>query len=276
MKDAASAITLSSVLFLVSLAAYASEALMVAQLPGQLPGQKPAGQLPSTVPATPARAAPPKASGALPLDPCCSITAINKATGVVTAREKGGSRIIEIKATPTQLQNLHVGQEIFANLETKKASLDGKTLSSDLIFVVTTPSRTATTLGAAPSGPSAGASGGGTTTGSGGSSSGSNSDGAPSCRSPQIACTSSPTVCADVKTDPHNCGTCGATCSGLSSFCSNGSCAASCAAGLNACRSSSSALVACVDSNTDNSNCGGCGVRCSLQESCQRGYCRQQ
>ena len=79
-------------------------------LHAQLPGQGPAGHLPGA-PAKPAIAAPPSAGAALPGDPCCGITSINKATGTVTAREKNGSRAIEIKATPAQVQNLQVGHD---------------------------------------------------------------------------------------------------------------------------------------------------------------------
>jgi hypothetical protein len=131
-----------------------------AQLPGQLPGQKLPGQLPgpSSAPAKPAIAAPPSVGAALPGSPCCGITAINKATGIVTAREKSGNRTIEIKATPAQIQNLRVGQDLFANLETKQASLDGKTLCCGLTFATATPSPTfpAMTLSVAPVVPAGG------------------------------------------------------------------------------------------------------------------------
>ena len=151
-----------SILFCLLLAlgfdVHASDApFAIAQLPGQLPGQKLPGQLPgpSSAPAKPATAALPSAGAALPSAPCCSITAVNKTTGIVTAREKSGSRTIEIKATPAQLQSLRVGQDIFANLETKKASLDGKTICCDLAFAAAAPgpAAPATTLSAAPQTP---------------------------------------------------------------------------------------------------------------------------
>lgn len=107
-------------------------------LHAQLPGQSPASQLPGA-PARPGVAAPPSAGAALPISPCCGITAINKATGVVSAREKNGNRTIEIQATPAQVQNLRVGQDISANFDAKKASLDGRTLCCDLVVGGTAP-----------------------------------------------------------------------------------------------------------------------------------------
>jgi len=159
MKNARRGSVLFFVVVSLGFAAHALDApLILAQgLPGQLPGQKLPGQLPgpSSLPSKPATTAPLSAGAALPPSPCCSITAINKTTGIVSAREKNGSRTIEIKVTPAQLQNLRVGQDLFANLETKKASLDGKTLCCDLVFAVAAPSPAApaTTLSAVPQTP---------------------------------------------------------------------------------------------------------------------------
>ena len=157
MNNATRVSILFTLLLPLGLVAHASDApWVVAQggLPGQLPGQKLPGQLPgpSSAPAKPATAALPGAGSAMTGTPCCEITAINKTTGIVTAREKSGRRTIEIKATPAQLQNLRVGQDLFANLETKQASLDGKTLCCGLTFAAATPSPAApaTTLSAAP------------------------------------------------------------------------------------------------------------------------------
>jgi hypothetical protein len=172
MYNATRVSILFTLLVPLGLVVQASDApFIIAQLPGQLPGQKPPGQLPgqkppsqlpgpSSAPAKPATAALPSAGSALPSVPCCGITAINKATGIVTAREKSGGRTIEIKATPEQVKNLRVGQEIFANLETKKASLDGKTLCCGLTFAAATPSLAASapTLTAAPAAPAGGGS----------------------------------------------------------------------------------------------------------------------
>jgi hypothetical protein len=107
--------------------------------PAQLPGQGSAGKLPGAS-AKPAVAAPPSAGAALPISPCCGIAAINKTTGVVTAREENGNRTIEIKATPAQVQNLRVGEDISANFDTKKASLDGKIMCCDLVLGGAAPS----------------------------------------------------------------------------------------------------------------------------------------
>jgi hypothetical protein len=126
-------------------------------LPGQLPGQKLPGQLPGSsanpataapLPAKPAIAAPPTAAAPAaaagrPLPSCCSITEINKAMGFVHAREKNGGRTIEIKASAAQMQNLQVGQDVFANLDTRKASLDGKTICCDLTIVALPSVKTA-------------------------------------------------------------------------------------------------------------------------------------
>ncbi len=144
MNNATRASILFALLVPLGLVVHASDApFMIAQtLPGQLPGQKPPGQLPgaSPAPSKPATAASPSTSSALPGTACCNVTAINKTTGVVSAREKNGGRTIEIKATPVQTQNLRVGQDLFANLETKKASLDGKVICCDLIFAAAAPS----------------------------------------------------------------------------------------------------------------------------------------
>ena len=153
MNNAARVSILFALLLPLGLVVHASDApFIIAQggLPGQLPGQKPPGQLPgpSAVPAKPATAALPSTGLALPGLPCCSITAVNKTTGIVTAREKSGGRTIEIKATPAQVQNLRVGQDIFVNLQTRQASLDGKTICCSLIFAAATPSLAAPAHGA--------------------------------------------------------------------------------------------------------------------------------
>ena len=155
MNSAIRVSILVSLLVCAGSVVHASDApFIIAQLPGQLPGQRLPGQLPgpSSAPAKPATAPLPSAGSALPTSPCCEITAINKTTGILTAREKSGRRTIEIRATPAQLQNLRVGQDIFANLETKQASLDGKTLCCALTFAAAAPSLAApaTTLSAAP------------------------------------------------------------------------------------------------------------------------------
>jgi hypothetical protein len=62
---------------------------------------------------------------------CCVITAINKKTGVVTAKETGkenaSGRPFEFKVTDSRLLNsLRVGQGVYANFGAKQVSVDGK------------------------------------------------------------------------------------------------------------------------------------------------------
>lgn len=59
-------------------------------------------------------------------DACCSITAIDARTGVVTAREAETNRKFQFKVTHSALlKSLKVGQKIYADFTTDKVSLDG-------------------------------------------------------------------------------------------------------------------------------------------------------
>lgn len=72
--------------------------------------------------------------------------------------------------------------------------------------------------------------------------------------------------CANTRTDPGNCGSCGAVCANPR-VCMNGSC--QCPGGREFCNNS------CVDTSSDSNNCGGCGRRCTGSgKTCQGGQCR--
>ena len=59
--------------------------------------------------------------------PCCSITAIDVHTGVVSAKEIANQETFQFKVTDAKvLAGLHVGQAVYANFTTKQVSLDGK------------------------------------------------------------------------------------------------------------------------------------------------------
>jgi len=68
-------------------------------------------------------------------------------------------------------------------------------------------------------------------------------------------CTMCGNACADVKTDPQNCGKCGNVCP-ANATCVQGSC--QCPSGQTRCTNT------CVDTKTDNTNCGKCGTVCGV------------
>jgi Stigma-specific protein, Stig1 len=76
-------------------------------------------------------------------------------------------------------------------------------------------------------------------------------------------------TCADLQTDPANCGFCGARCP-ADQTCTAGSCIARCAPGQTACGS------ACVNVLTDPANCGACGVACPAGATCNAGVCEER
>ena len=83
------------------------------------------------------------------------------------------------------------------------------------------------------------------------------------CTSGQSCCG---TTCADLQTDPRNCGRCGYVCPANRGFCTNGLCT-ECTGGLSACP------TGCVDLSTDHSNCGACGFVCPPNATCIAGTC---
>jgi len=67
---------------------------------------------------------------------CCSITAINRQTGIVTAKVNASGQILEFKVTsPALLPSLKDGQPIYANFTTRQVSLDGKTICGTIVAI---------------------------------------------------------------------------------------------------------------------------------------------
>src|SRR5688500_11557129 len=69
-----------------------------------------------------------------------------------------------------------------------------------------------------------------------------------SCRQNEAQCGG---VCANLRTDPKNCGACGTACA-AGQVCDLGRCAAGCSAGLTQCGQS------CIETSSDPANCGAC------------------
>lgn len=84
------------------------------------------------------------------------------------------------------------------------------------------------------------------------------------CPSGQAVCGAS---CADLASDPRNCGACGRTCAS-GQVCQSGACGlAPCPAGQTRCGASCAAL------SSDAANCGACGRICAAGQACQSGSC---
>jgi len=68
--------------------------------------------------------------------PSCDIIGINLATGVVTAQVNATGQQFEFKlSNPAQLKTLKVGQAVYANLNTRQVSLDGKTAAGTITSI---------------------------------------------------------------------------------------------------------------------------------------------
>jgi hypothetical protein len=94
----------------------------------------------------------------------------------------------------------------------------------------------------------------------------------------QTACPSAnPTVCANLQTDPNNCGACGTPC-GAGQSCQGGSCKSTCKTGFTDC----GGTLGCVDTLNDSNHCAplatalaGCtAAPCPAGSTCQAGACK--
>lgn len=61
-----------------------------------------------------------------PQEPCCSITAIDQASGIVTARVAGTGRVFRFEVKQARLlQTLKVGQQVFADFTNNRVRIHG-------------------------------------------------------------------------------------------------------------------------------------------------------
>jgi len=82
---------------------------------------------------------------------CCSITAINSSTGVVTAKVNATGQTFQFNLNnPAQLHSLQVGQGVYANLEAKQVSLDGKSVSGAIKTIQPAANAAATSTAVPP------------------------------------------------------------------------------------------------------------------------------
>lgn len=88
-------------------------------------------------------------------------------------------------------------------------------------------------------------------------------DVAPSCPVGRSPCGA---ICANLRTDPNNCGTCGNTCAD-GQRCEDDACVSGCSSPRLICSG------ACVDPTTDGRNCGMCGIACPSGAVCADGGC---
>jgi len=78
----------------------------------------------------------PSAAHAQPRGACCSITAVDTRSGVVTAKEASSGKTFEFKArNPAATGTMKVGQAVYANFTNNQVSLDGRTVCCS----ITTP-----------------------------------------------------------------------------------------------------------------------------------------
>jgi uncharacterized delta-60 repeat protein len=71
---------------------------------------------------------------------CCSITAIDRATGLVSAKVAAGSQVFQFRVTNARtLPTLRVGQGVYANFTTRQVSLDGRSVCCAITSGPTAP-----------------------------------------------------------------------------------------------------------------------------------------
>ncbi len=69
-------------------------------------------------------------------NPCCSVTAIDARSGVITAKEAASGRLFTFRLHDLNaLRMLRVGQPVFANFAASEVSLDGKSAGGQIIGV---------------------------------------------------------------------------------------------------------------------------------------------
>lgn len=73
-------------------------------------------------------------------DPCCTITAFDRRTGLVTASDPGSGQSFQFIAAPSQRRSLEVGQKVWANFETQKVAVDNAAPCCSMVNV--TPATT--------------------------------------------------------------------------------------------------------------------------------------
>lgn len=91
------------------------------------------------------------ASAQQPAAPCCAITAIDAATGVVTAKVTANGAAFQFKVTDGRLMRaLRVGQGVYANFSARQVSLDGRSACCAITSGPTAPAPAAAGPGRAP------------------------------------------------------------------------------------------------------------------------------
>jgi hypothetical protein len=77
------------------------------------------------------------ATGARAQAPCCSVTAINATTGIVTAKVNVNGAAFQFKVTNANLlKELRIGAGVYANFTTHQISLDGKSPSGTILTLL--------------------------------------------------------------------------------------------------------------------------------------------
>jgi hypothetical protein len=71
--------------------------------------------------------------------PCCSITSINKSSGIVTAKVNATGKTFQFKASPQTLSNMKVGQGVYANFKTQQVSVNGAEPCCDITAINAAP-----------------------------------------------------------------------------------------------------------------------------------------